>query len=244
VGTLASFSERHQITFPLLSDGGSVVIRSLGMLDEDLEAHHAFYGLGVQEHQRGVAYPGVFLLDTEGKVVQKRFLATYRERESGGTLLETALDIAASVHGAMSTVADAVVQVQAALDAPAYRRYMWHRLVLDLAIAPDFHVYGMPIPEGYVPLTLHIEPIDDLVVGEVTRPAPHLLQVAGLDEDFFGYDGAIRGTIPVSFQVVPDAGDQILSLTVSYQACRRTDCLPPASVHLDLVVPQAAAVVD
>ena len=40
VETLGEFSMRNGITYPLLGDAGSHVIRSLGLLDEDLDTHH------------------------------------------------------------------------------------------------------------------------------------------------------------------------------------------------------------
>ena len=40
---LARFASAHGVTFPLLSDEGSTVIRALGMLDEQVYEHHAAF---------------------------------------------------------------------------------------------------------------------------------------------------------------------------------------------------------
>ncbi|HVA23272.1 MAG TPA: redoxin domain-containing protein [Chloroflexota bacterium] len=44
VETLGAFAERNAIGYPLLADEGSNAIRGLGMLDEDLDQHHAEMG--------------------------------------------------------------------------------------------------------------------------------------------------------------------------------------------------------
>ena len=93
VETLSAFAERNGIEYPLLADAGSKAIRRLGMLNEDLDAHHAAMGGTVRDDQRGVCYPGVFLLDEQGVVKDRRFQRNYRVRESGLSLLEQALNV-------------------------------------------------------------------------------------------------------------------------------------------------------
>ena len=71
---LARFAAAHGVTFPLLSDEGSKVIRELGMLDEQVYEHHAAFGVTDRDDRFwGVPYPGEFLLDERGVVTQKRF---------------------------------------------------------------------------------------------------------------------------------------------------------------------------
>src|SRR4029078_1593071 len=93
VSSLADFAQRNRIDYPLLADEGSRVIRELGLLDEDLEAHHTEFGGQVRDEQRGVCYPGVFILDERGGVVHRRFQRNYRVRESGTSLLAQALGL-------------------------------------------------------------------------------------------------------------------------------------------------------
>jgi len=45
VATLAAFAATHGITFPLLSDEASAVIRRLGLHNEQVQADHATYGI-------------------------------------------------------------------------------------------------------------------------------------------------------------------------------------------------------
>ena len=54
---LKNFGERQHIMYPLLSDSGSQVIRSFGILNETVKAGTEFYG---------IPYPGTFILDVQG----------------------------------------------------------------------------------------------------------------------------------------------------------------------------------
>lgn len=236
------FANKHGVTYTMLSDVGSDVIRRVGMLDEDLVAHHAQFGRTVQPHQFGVAYPGVFVLDRGGVVVQKRFQATYRERESGAGLLEEAMGIAAPVHGTTQTAASDAVVVRAELDSPTFSFYQRLRLLVELTIAPGFHVYGTPIPDGYIPLSVAVAPLEGLVVGETAWPVSHPFRVEGLDEQFQVHDGIVQGVIPLTFTMPPGSGDQQVHVTVSYQTCSATECLMPAKVSLTLSVKEVPRV--
>ncbi len=90
VATLARFAETHGITYPFLSDEGSATIRSLGLLNEHLEQQQAAYGIATREEQRGVPYPGTFVLDELGFVRDKHFEQSYRVRPTRSIVLEWA----------------------------------------------------------------------------------------------------------------------------------------------------------
>ena len=75
---LKSFAERTNITFPLLSDPDSRIIRAWGILNETVPAASPFYG---------IPYPGVFILDPSGVVVAKYFEDDYRERYTASEIL-------------------------------------------------------------------------------------------------------------------------------------------------------------
>ncbi len=56
------------------------------------------------------------------------------------------------------------------------------------------------------------------------------------------YEGTIRGLLPLDFTAPPGAGDQVLQVTVRYQACSSSTCLPPEGVHLETPVIERALV--
>jgi DsbC/DsbD-like thiol-disulfide interchange protein len=107
-------------------------------------------------------------------------------------------------------------------------------LSVELAIESELHVYGQPIPDGYIPLSVEVAPLEVLEVGALEGPAPRSFRLEGLDEQFFVYKGQPRFHLPLTF--LGRAGDLTIDLRVRWQACSATDCLPPAGVQLQLPV--------
>lgn len=222
VEVLRGFAERYGITYPLLSDAGSAVIRSLGILNEEAPAAVA-----------GIPHPGVFVLDAEGLVAQKIFYASYRERDTGAGLLEHALGIAAPSRGPEARSAAEAVEVRAWLDRDTYAwgQRLW--LTVELEIAPGHHIYAPPTPGGYHPLTVAIDPLERVMFGTPRLPASQPFRMEAFDEDFFVYEGTVRVEVPITFMVV-DAGTLTLNIHVGLQACTDSVCLLPATIDLEL----------
>jgi Disulphide bond corrector protein DsbC/AhpC/TSA family len=237
VDVLRTFADTYGITFPLLSDEGSTVMRVLGLLNEHVYEQHAAYGIPRHDRHWGVPYPGVLLLDTHGRVMQKRFQQSYRERETGVGLLEQGFGLQSTTRGAEVVTQSADLQVHASLDSPSYRFFQRLWLTVELTIAPGLHIYGRPIPAGYIPLTIEVAPLPGMVVGEPTWPAPQPYRVAGLAEEFCVYEGTITVSLPVT--LTEEGGDQSLQITVHSQACNDRDCFVPQTLRLVLPV-QAA----
>jgi DsbC/DsbD-like thiol-disulfide interchange protein len=231
---LAGFAAKHGIAYPLLSDQGSQAIRALGLFNEHVYAHHAVYGIPPQEHHWGVPYPGSFLLDKQGYVMQKRFEQSYRERETGAGLLEQGFGIKSTIHGAEARAQTEGVEIRAYLDAPTYRFFQRLWLTVELTIAPGLHLYGQPVPAGLVPLAIEVAPITGVVVGTSRLPPPQPYHVAGLDENLFVYEGQVTVSVPLTF--VQEGEEQTVHVTIRHQACTATDCLGPSTMTLSLAV--------
>lgn len=209
------------------------------MLDDDLDRHHAEFGRQVRDDQRGVAYPAVFLLDRDGVVVEKRVHPKYRIRDTGTGLLESALGIAAPRHGPEAAADGEAVRVRAYFDSAVYRPYQQLRLTVELTVKDGWHVYTTPIPAGYTALGAELAPLEGASAGAPTWPAGRLHRVEGLDETFSVVDGTVRGQMPVTFAAAAGTGDLRPEVTVRYQACSDTACLPPGAVRLSLLVREA-----
>jgi peroxiredoxin len=217
VDVLARFAAAHGVTFPLLSDEGSKVIRELGMLDEQVYEHQAAFGVTNREDRFwGVPYPGEFLLDERGVVTQKRFQKNYRERETSQTILEQGFGVAATSHSPAARGEAGGVAVRSFLDAGEYRIHQRLRVKVEVVVPSGWHVYGLPVPDGYVPLSVTLAPIVGLEVGEPVLPTPHPFRVEGLDEQFFVYDGKVTVAVPLVF--TRNVGDQTLHVEVGFQA--------------------------
>ena len=229
---LQGFADKFGITYALLSDEGSKVIRELGLLSDLVDEQHAAYGIPKQDRHRGLPYPGVFLLDAQGRVMQKRFQQSYRERETGVGILAQGFGVTSSVHGPEAHGQSEGVKVRAYLDTDTYRFFQRLWLTVELTIDPGVHVYARPIPEGYIPLSVAVAPIAGLVAGAPSWPTPQPGRVEGLNEEFFAYEGQLRVTLPVT--LTEEGDDQTLAVIVRYQACSATDCFLPSTVRIEL----------
>ena len=202
---LRAFSEKHEITYPLLSDEGSRVIQELGLLNEDAPPPVA-----------GIPHPGTFVLNADGTVRKQAFLrelprtrhgcrgagASAGHRRSNARNSARGGDRRSSGHRAARQRLD------------AWGQRVWLRVQLD--IAPGLHVYGQPIPDGYYPLEVSEAPIERVVVGTPQFPAATPFRIAGLEEQFVVYDGSVRVELPLTFMTV-DAGTLTVAVTVSYR---------------------------
>jgi peroxiredoxin len=234
VAVLAAFAEKRSITYPLLSDEASHAIRELGLLNEKhLVEQHAFYGIQTRDEQRGVAYPGTFVLDKQGIVVRKLFEQSYRVRPTTRMFEEYAAgtSVAPPPAGA-PVVEDAALQVRAWTDAPTYRPYQQVRLHVELAMPDELHVFAAPAPDGYTPLSLHVEPLEGLQVQPAELPVSQPFSVQGLEERFAVYEGAVRITLPLQF--TKSLGPTVVTCRVDYQACMPMVCFPPATLRVDV----------
>ena len=242
VEILRTFAEKHGITFPLLSDQGSYVIRQLGLLNERVQEDHAHYGISSNPRHVGLPYPGVIVLDEHGVVTQKRFHESYRIRDTGVGLLTQTLGRFEPVDAGEAIHEDQAVRVRAWLDSPTYAFFQRLHVNVEVSVAPDLHVYGVPAPAGFLPLSVEVSPIAGVEVGAAEWPAPHPFKVDGLEEEFWVHEATVRGSLPLTFSAPPGAGDHVIRVTVSYQACSDSACLVPMSVSLELPVKEVALV--
>src|SRR5438309_3562411 len=79
VATLGDFSQRRGITFPLLSDAGSAVIKEYGILNTTVSP--------ANQQQFGIPFPGTFIVDRRGIVTSRFFEEAYQERNTVASVL-------------------------------------------------------------------------------------------------------------------------------------------------------------
>ena len=229
IDVLSAFAGKHGITYPLLSDEGSPTIERLGLLNTQIAEERAFWGKPVEERHRGLPYPGTFILDEDGAVVEKLFERSHRIRPGGGVLLER-LGIQASTATEVATGEGPAVAVAAWVDTPEYFPNQVVRLFVRVAVDPDFHLYVPPNPDGFTDLSVDLGPTEGVFTLEQVPPQGHPFSVSGFDETFTVAEGEIDLIVP--FYVLEDSGPVTLPITVSYQACSDTTCLPPDTVTL------------
>jgi hypothetical protein len=242
---LARFAEGHGTTYPLLGDPGSENLQRLGLVDHKIAEHQAEFGIELRPHHAGVAYPAIFVLDSDGVIRDKHLQRNYRVRQNGRALLELALGRPAEQEGEEAPIpAGQPVRLAVRPDRPYYRPFQINRLHVELTIAPGFHVYGRPIPPGYSPLTIAVAAPAGIELGELDLPLAHgPFRVDGLDEEFSVYDGRVSATLSLLFGLPRESGQVTVTVEVSYQACSASTCLPPAVQRLEVSFPELSPVI-
>jgi hypothetical protein len=242
VDTVGRFADLRGITFPLLADEGGAAIGELGLIDPNMKRHHARYATRPLSQYSGTALPGVFVIDEDGTVVEKRFHENRMERDAPATILEEALQIAVPPVLAPVTTTDSVVTGTIYLDSPAYSRWQRHLLTVQLSIEDGWHVYSRDTAPPYHPLSVEISASPDVIVGTPSFPDPEQVLLEELDETAMVHTGNVRMTLPVTAGVKRGTGPIEVGVTVRYQACSSSDCLLPSTLTLDLTVPEAERV--
>jgi len=224
---LKEFADRHKIDFPLLADPHSEVIRSFHVLNTQAK------GMTL-----GMAYPGFFYLDTDGRVRERYFEAKYTERFTPGNVLgklfpELTAELTQNVEAPHLRLA--LGQSDAAIVSGRVN------LSVEIELPHDVHVYA-PGVSGYKPIQLMLSPTHGIEFRPAIYPTAKTLYLEAIKEQVPVFDGKFRITedVVVPFSKVRDGLRSLLSgettLTIAgnliYQACDKTTCYPPNSVPL------------
>jgi AhpC/TSA family len=239
VEVLRNFADAHGITFPLLSDEGSHAMRGLGLINDRVQEDHAVYGIQPNPRHVNLPYPGLFVLDSDGLVTQKRFYESYRERDTGTGLLAQVLGVFKE-PSAPVVATSSPVTVRAWLDSPTYVFFQRLMLTVEVSIDSGFCICAEPARGGATPLSIAIDPLEGLDVGTACWPSSRRIARPGFNDGLWVYEGIVRGTVPLTFAAAPGGGDHIVGVTVRYQACDGASCLDPSSVQLRVPVREAA----
>lgn len=246
VETLTAFSRQRGITFPLLSDPGSEIIKRYGILNtvvgdalgpnkDDLAIKEATQkyvsAVGVNPIMKGISFPGTFIIDRNGRVTSRFFEDFYVERNTVSSLLVRAGVRGASV--AATKVSGAHLDLTTYPTDPAISPGNRFSLVLDIKPGPGIHVYA-PGATGYRAIALNIEPQPAIRVLPVQFPASHVYFFKPLNEHVPVYQRPftlVREIILEGTQQAQGAlpGKESLTLTgtLDYQACDDKQCFNP-----------------
>jgi len=227
VAVLKDFADRRHITFPLLSDSDSKIIRAFGILNETVPTGSAF---------SGIPYPGTFILDRQAKVVSKYFEEDYRERVSASDILsrdfgqtgDAAPGVVENKHLRMRSTASTLVAL------PGHRI----SLILDIDLKPNMHVYA-PGVKGYIPIDWTLDPGGAKPLA-FSYPASRMMHLKAIGETVPVYRDHVRIQREITFSaedqlkpLVTAAGELVLRGSFRYQACDDRECYIPMTVPLE-----------
>jgi peroxiredoxin len=227
--TLTQFAARRGITFPLLSDKGSAVIKRYGLLNETIAATST---------QFGVPHPGTFVLDASGRVTARYFEDAYQRRETLGGILVKLGDSGQTA----AAVSDARLDVRAGISATTVAPGHRFSLVLDLRPKRGIHVYA-PGNDGYQTIKTTIAAQPHVIVHPIDYPPSQELFFQPLNERWKVYDRPFRLVQDVTLDASTPAQSALrnvtqltISGTLDYQACDDRVCYPPGSIPLTWTV--------
>ena len=108
---------------------------------------------------------------------------------------------------------------------------------LVAAIQPGWHLYSLkPIAEGPIPTRIWVnEGQPFALAAAVQAPEPTTMQDPTLSMEVEFYEGETPFTLQVK-AAAGSAGQQTLTVSVSYQSCNDKLCLPPKTVKVQLPV--------
>jgi len=115
---LKSFADRRHITFPLLSDPESKIIRAFGILNEQIAEGTPQYG---------IPHPGTYIVDRAGRVTAKYFEDDYTQRYMSAEILVRQFgESAGAAHATVeATCASRHRQAMCACDPDSAFRWFW-----------------------------------------------------------------------------------------------------------------------
>ena len=244
---LTAFSREHGITFPLLSDKGSAVITRYGILNtvvdeafgprkDDPAVQADASAVGAFPMMKGIAFPGTFILDRQGRVTDRFFEDFYVERSTASAILKRLDDGAGQVTGtkvstahleATTYTSDAVVAVGNLFS-----------VVVEIEPGPGMHVYA-PGAVGYRVVNVRLDPQPLVRALGLDYPPSEIYYFEPLDERVPVYQQPFTLVQEMVIDGSPESmkalrGMESLTVTgaLDYQACDDTLCFNPVSVPL------------
>jgi AhpC/TSA family protein/cytochrome c biogenesis DsbD-like protein len=248
---LADFATRHGITYPLLSDADSATIKRYGVLNTVVEEALGPNGkdpavrADVQryvsvtppaERFRGMAFPGTFMLDRQGRVTSRFFEDYYWERNSVSNILLR-----------LGTNGTAVQATQASTEHLDLRAYpsdasvafgTRFSLVVDITPKPNMHLYA-PGATGYRVVSLNITPPPPIRILPLRYPPSEIYHFVPLNEQVPVYQKPFKLVVEAVLEATAEARkalsgtkELVVPGTLEYQACDDKICYNPVSFPL------------
>ena len=224
---LQRFTKARGITYPLIADPGSTIIRRYGLLNETIAPGNRAFG---------IPYPGTFIIGRDGRVQSRFFEEAYQERSTVASIMARTGTSVGS--GPAVTRSTPHLQVTAgatdAVIAPGSR----FSIVFEVTPGRGMHVYA-PGKHTYQVVSIEFDPQPWLTAHAVNYPPSEIYHFKPLDERVEVYMKPFRLVQDVTIAATPDAQKQLgalktVTLTgrLQYQACDDEVCYMPATVPL------------
>ena len=235
VEALADFKAAHEAKFTMLSDPSSDVIRSFGILNTLIaEDDHPWFG---------IPYPGVYVTDADGIIVEKFFENNYAVRPGPEQLL-------AAVKGEevileARTVENAEVTVEVEFEGDSLPLGITRQVVARFSVPKGMHLYDEPVPEGLVAASIELdEHLEGILAYTPVSPQTRSVTLTGDGHTLEVYEGDVAIRLPVAQNgraIEKDDDGRWVSISgnVRWQACDTEACGLPQEQRFSFRVPAA-----
>jgi peroxiredoxin len=228
---LADFAQRRGITFPLVSDPGSKVIRQFGILNTTVPE--------TNREQYGIPFPGTFIVDRDGVVTSRYFETAYQERNTVASLMAR---LGRNMAAPATKITASHLSVTTYLTDQTAAPGTHFSIVVDIQPGRHVHVYA-PGVSGYKPIALTLESPPGLLPRGQQFPPSEDFYFKPLNEHVRVYQKPFRIVQDIAVDASPDGvrslgGRDRLTITgtLNYQACDDTVCFTPQSIPLTWTV--------
>jgi hypothetical protein len=230
--TLKKFAVSRGITFPMISDAGSAIIKRYGLLNETLDPKTRFYG---------VPHPGTLMLDRRGVITARYFEDAYQERSTVNSILARQVDPRASPNAVRSETMHLTTQISISDTEVAPGKRV--SIVFDVTPKAHMHVYA-PGKHSYQVIAVRMDSQPWLKTWPTTYPPSEIFHFKQLDERVETYGKPFRLVQDVTILATQDvqkmlAGVKEITLTgqLEYQACDDKVCYAPAKIPVSFALP-------
>jgi len=213
---LKSFSDKFNISYPLLSDAGSFVIKEFGILNTKIDSGKKSFG---------IPYPGIYIIDKNLKVIDKQFEQSYSARPTAANVLTTRFNkqLNSNVQHFQTDYLNGSFGLS---DSSGYAAQIL-AIIFEISLKNGFHLYSQPIPEGYIPLTIKLESDPDIVMDAFHFPKTKKLRLNSINETFNILPAHLSLKTFLRISKNPKPGTHILKFTIKFQACDDKECRMP-----------------
>jgi hypothetical protein len=237
---LADFRDAYGISYTLLSDPGSKVIRQFGILNTLIgEDDQPWFG---------IPFPGTYVVNTEG-LISHKFFENNLALRAGPEMLLRAAQGEAVEQAKTGRELPTETMWDVYLDGDRLAVSVLKDLVARIEVPAGRHLYADPAPVGNVPVALVLDEGTRIVSREVVKPESESLTLGGTGEVIEVYDGAVELRLPISVNAdlgVADTESHEITLAgeLRWQTCDDQVCDLPRRERFELTVPLASIVVS
>ena len=114
------------------------------------------------------------------------------------------------------------------------RRAQRMTLTVEIELADGLHIYGRPLPEGYIPVDLSLGECDEVELEDVHFPDAKPLRFEVIDETLPAYQGTVVIKATCRAQNTAQEGHFTVPVRLHYQACDDEQCYLPETVTIEI----------